>query len=328
VDRTHFVWNGWLLQAELDGASGAGNSLRRAYVWGTDLSGSLEGAGAVGGLLWQTTDTQAHFSAYDGNGNIAALVADDGEVSAEYDYGPFGQLLEQHGPYATENRFRFSTKWEDAESGLYYYGFRYYNPSTGRWLSRDPIEERGGKNLYGFLGNNGINRVDLKGLLSVDLTFSPETPQKMPYTYAAGFTGGGTIGGTDIDYDVDCKCIQGELKCKVKVKYKIYVIRRDAFDPPLSIIDVAKIYGHEQQHVRSFSIEARIVVNEIISAYQGSNSTNPSPVRNSITTGLKNAKEREGYHRNPGSPESGDARFQNYWPMQGFAEFSTSVYHD
>jgi hypothetical protein len=39
----------------------------------------------------------------------------------------------------------------------------FYNPATGRWLSRDPIEERGGNNLYGFLANNGVGQVDMDG---------------------------------------------------------------------------------------------------------------------------------------------------------------------
>ena len=48
--------------------------------------------------------------------------------------------------------------------GVTYYTYRYYDPKTGRWPSRDPIEEEGGLNLYGFVGNNGVNLVDLKGL--------------------------------------------------------------------------------------------------------------------------------------------------------------------
>jgi RHS repeat-associated protein len=43
------------------------------------------------------------------------------------------------------------------------YGYRYYDPVTGRWPSRDPICERGGKNLYGFVRNNGINKIDRLG---------------------------------------------------------------------------------------------------------------------------------------------------------------------
>ncbi len=49
------------------------------------------------------------------------------------------------------------------------YGYRYYDPVTGRWLSRDPIGERGGLNLYGFVGNNGIDAVDQLGLVTASL---------------------------------------------------------------------------------------------------------------------------------------------------------------
>ena len=45
-----------------------------------------------------------------------------------------------------------------------YYGYRYYDPKTGRWPSRDPIEEEGGLNLYGFVGNDGLNESDVLGL--------------------------------------------------------------------------------------------------------------------------------------------------------------------
>src|ERR1700734_3770224 len=57
--------------------------------------------------------------------------------------GPFGELIRQSGPMAKLNPFRFSTKYDDDETDFLYYGYRYYNPSTGRWLSRDPIVELG-----------------------------------------------------------------------------------------------------------------------------------------------------------------------------------------
>jgi len=62
------------------------------------------------------------------------------------------------------NPFRFSTKYQDDETGLVYYGYRYYDPGTGRWLSRDPIGERGGLNLYAYVGNNPVNFYDPYGL--------------------------------------------------------------------------------------------------------------------------------------------------------------------
>ena len=49
-------------------------------------------------------------------------------------------------------------------ASLVYYGYRYYDPVTGRWPSRDPIGEAGGINLYGFVVNDGVNSVDLYGL--------------------------------------------------------------------------------------------------------------------------------------------------------------------
>jgi RHS repeat-associated protein len=115
-----------------------------------------------------------HFVAYDGNGNVAALVkATDGSISARYEYGPFGEPVRQTGALADAQPFRFSTKWTDDESGLLYYGYRYYNPSTGRWPNRDPIGEQGGTSLYGVVDNNLMNHVDALGLQSASLPVRP-----------------------------------------------------------------------------------------------------------------------------------------------------------
>jgi len=61
---------------------------------------------------------------------------------------------------------RFSSKYQDEESDLLYYGYRYYNTRAGRWLSRDPIAEQGGLNLYGFVRSDAVNRADTLGLFS------------------------------------------------------------------------------------------------------------------------------------------------------------------
>ena len=163
---TRFLYDGWNLLAEFNALSS--NALVRSYVWGLDLSGSSQGAGGVGGLLAVTTHDQSpltYFPVFDGNGNVTGLIdSTTGARSATYVYGPFGESIAAYGPAAATNPFGFSTKYTDSETGMLYYGFRYYNTSTGRWLSRDPIEEDGGVNLYGMVDNDLISRWDYLGM--------------------------------------------------------------------------------------------------------------------------------------------------------------------
>jgi RHS repeat-associated protein len=149
---TKFVYDDWNLVAELDGS---GNLLRN-YVWSSEVL--LIGAG---GNVYQTS--------YDGNQNLTNLVqAATGVVAASYDYNPFGQLLKATGVYAKQNPLRFNGKYTDTETGLLYYGYRYYNPDTGRWISRDPIGETGGNHLYRFINNDGVNGKDYLGLIELE----------------------------------------------------------------------------------------------------------------------------------------------------------------
>ena len=78
--------------------------------------------------------------------------------------GPFGEPLRATGAMAKANPFRFSTHYTDDETGLVYAKRRYYSTSSGRWLSKDPIGERGGKNLYGYVNNQPTARFDPFGL--------------------------------------------------------------------------------------------------------------------------------------------------------------------
>jgi RHS repeat-associated protein len=166
TNSTAFVYDGWNLVAELNTLN-APPTLYRSYLWGLDLSGSEQGAGGVGGLLEVNDPTNGvHFAAYDGNGNVAGLVAATGGIaSAFYEYGPFGEMLRANGPMAKPNPLRFSTKVQDDETDLLYYGYRYYDGRTGRWVARDPTGETGGLGLYGFAYGDGVNAVDLLGLV-------------------------------------------------------------------------------------------------------------------------------------------------------------------
>jgi RHS repeat-associated protein len=160
-----FLYDGWNLIAELDALNAP--TLLRSYVWGSDLSGTLQGAGGVGGLLFVgnfASPIGYCAAAYDGNGNVMSLVSmADGSTAAQYEYGPFGEVIRATGPMAKANPFRFSTKYQDDETDLLYYGYRYYNAGTGRWLNRDPLGELGGFNLYASCANNLLNSIDLDG---------------------------------------------------------------------------------------------------------------------------------------------------------------------
>jgi len=159
---TWYVYDGWNLVGELNSTNGP----VRSYAWGLDLSGSPQGAGGIGGLIAANIGTNGtHFVVFDGNGNITALVdAGSGTVSAQYEYSPFGETLRATGPMAKANPFRWSTKYTDDETGVVMYPNRPYSPSTGRWLGRDALEEYGSDNLYAFVANDPVDRVDPLGL--------------------------------------------------------------------------------------------------------------------------------------------------------------------
>ncbi|MDD2601267.1 MAG: RHS repeat-associated core domain-containing protein [Kiritimatiellae bacterium] len=164
-----FTYDGWNLiheQTSTNNLSFIAHNLS-FYTWGLDLSGTLQGAGGVGGLLCETKVTNSEINTYyalaDANGNITEYLNDSGTVVAHSEYDAFGNTSASSGDMVDDFVFRFSSKYLDSETGLYYYGFRYYDPVTGRWLSRDPIEESGGINLYGIGGNDLINKIDLLG---------------------------------------------------------------------------------------------------------------------------------------------------------------------
>lgn len=95
--------------------------------------------------------------------------AADGHMVAVYEYDPYGKLLKADGINANNNPFRFSTKYWDNETGLGYWGYRYYSMEFGRWLNRDPAGELGELNLYVSFSNSSINKIDFIGFLSIEL---------------------------------------------------------------------------------------------------------------------------------------------------------------
>jgi len=161
---THsYFYDSWNLIFEtIDYNNGAFDKID--YVWGKDQSGTFQGAGGVGGLLAMSINGVYYYPFFDHNGNITDYVNASGTIVAHYEYDAFGNTIALSGSMASVFRFRFSMKYYDSETGLYYYGYRFYNPVFGRWINRDPIGEDGGINLYTFTKNSPINRFDKLGL--------------------------------------------------------------------------------------------------------------------------------------------------------------------
>ena len=112
--------------------------------------------------------TQTRYVLKDGLDPVA-VIDDTGTVKERARYEAFGSVTFMNANFvdktssSEEWNFLFHGEILDGESGLYNYGYRYYHPELGRWLSRDPIGEEGGLNLYGFVGNDSVNNVDYLG---------------------------------------------------------------------------------------------------------------------------------------------------------------------
>jgi RHS repeat-associated protein len=172
TNEMHYVYDGMLAIQERD----ANNLPQVTYTRGDDLSGSLQGAGGIGGLPARTStpqllsvdpNTHAYYHC-DGNGNVTALVSTNGFVQAKYEYDPYGNIIAISGSLAEANTYRFSSKEWHLNSGLNYYGLRFYSPSLQRWINRDPIQGWGGVNLYELADNNVLNLTDPLGLCPGD----------------------------------------------------------------------------------------------------------------------------------------------------------------
>ncbi|NJN13091.1 MAG: RHS repeat protein [Richelia sp. RM1_1_1] len=158
AEVTHFVYHGEDVHLEFvdaDGVSGANPLvLNKRYLHGPLVDQVLAQEDASGNVQWHLAD---HL------GTIRDLVDNTGAVVNHLTYDSFGNVVAETNP-AVDSRYLFTGREFDEETGLYYYRARYYNSSTGRFLSEDPISFAGGNaNLYGYVLNDPILLRDPEG---------------------------------------------------------------------------------------------------------------------------------------------------------------------
>jgi RHS repeat-associated protein len=146
--RNHYGADDRLI-AETDGS---GNPLRD-YIYLGNEPVAVKIYGSQAGIYYFIND---HL------GTPQVLVDSTGATVWQAAYLPFGKAQVQIGTIT--NNLRFPGQYFDAETGLHYNWHRYYDPSTGRYLTPDPIGLEGGINLYSYTSNNPVNAVDPFGL--------------------------------------------------------------------------------------------------------------------------------------------------------------------
>lgn len=152
-----FVYDGYKLIEERNAL--ANNAAVRKYVWQPEALDR-----DVPLTVYDVASEKTYYYHTDANKNVTELSDENGGIVAHYEYSPFGSLTKVSGDYADSNPFRFSSEYFDEETALVYYNYRYYSSELGRWISRDLIEEQGGYNLYGMIGNNPLYGWDHLGL--------------------------------------------------------------------------------------------------------------------------------------------------------------------
>src|SRR5262249_27971507 len=144
-----FVYNGNQITASFDGAG----SQTHRYLFGR-YSDQILAEDSDGRTLWSLADQI---------GTVHDLADSSGTVVNHIRYTAFGGIISQ-SDLSVGVRFAFTGREFDAETGLYYYRARYLDPVTGRFLSADPSGfNAGDANLYRYVGNNPITRLDPSG---------------------------------------------------------------------------------------------------------------------------------------------------------------------
>ena len=128
----------------------------------------LPGApGGIGGLISSYDGTNTLYYHDSNLGNVNQVTNSAGAVIQTYDYDSFGNITAQSG--ALTAKYAYKTKEYSPETGLIFFGARYYNPLIGRFITPDPLGQVDGPNVYLYLNDDPVNKYDLWGLYNVDI---------------------------------------------------------------------------------------------------------------------------------------------------------------
>jgi len=183
----YYIHDGVNIVADLD----EDKELLRSYTYAPGYDN------IVSMTTYGDSETNTYFYIQNNNNSVVALVDEAGDVAESYEYSAYGvvTVFDSNGNELDEsalgNRYTFQGREIDWSTGLYNFRARWYDPDTGRWLSKDPIGINGGLNQYVFCGNNPVMFGDPEGLTVVFIG---------KYASGGGCVGGNVSGGIVVSW--------------------------------------------------------------------------------------------------------------------------------
>jgi len=186
--RYHYNNDGQVI-AETD----AGNVVEAQTIWGDKALARI-----IGG--------QYYYYVYNGHGDVVLIIDENGNVKNAYTYDEWGNITNQQEQVS--NPLKYAGEYYDNESGLYYLRARYYDPTIGRFISKDSVEGNITNplslNLYTYVENNPLAYIDPSGHWSVSFNVSADTGAVISVSWGTVSSGSsGSSGGSDsVEYVV------------------------------------------------------------------------------------------------------------------------------